>query len=135
MMAEFLKKRAHVWKVLSQRIVESVLAETKGRESRRTMTATRVVLVLSVVACLFLPPYVACAADCVDLKTYTSWVATSPHGVLFSHGNRPLALMDVSDCIVHPLSRIELPKSDVCDSDALTIDGKTCHVLNVMAFD
>ncbi len=97
------------------------------------MMLTKILLVFGTVACLF-PPYIACAG-CVDLGTFTSWVATSPHTVLFSQGNRPLALLDISDCVVHPLSTLKLPKSSVCDSDTLTVDGKECHILNMMVLD
>ena len=94
---------------------------------------TKIVLVVTATACLFLPP--VARAGCVDLGNFTSWVATSPHSVLYSWGYRPLALIYVSDCIIHPLSRIVLPRARVCDSDTLMIDGKECRILNLMALD
>ncbi len=94
---------------------------------------TKMLLVSGTVVCLFLPAIAG--AGCVDLGNFSSWVATSPHTVLYSRGDRPLALIDVSDCIIHPLSTIVLPKSSVCDSDTLKVDGKECHILNVKALD
>ncbi len=93
----------------------------------------KIMLLSSTVVCLLLPPIVC--AGCVDLGDFTSLVVTSPHTVLFSRGTSPLALIDVSDCIIHPLSTIVLPKSSVCDSDSLKVDGKECHILNVKALD
>jgi hypothetical protein len=92
----------------------------------------KILLVFSTVVCFF-PSHIA-RADCVDLGNFTSWVVTSPRTVLFSHGDKPLAFIDISDCIVHPLSTIVPPKSHVCDSDTLTIDGKECHILKLIAY-
>ena len=94
---------------------------------------TKIFLVFSVVVCLFLPPLAY--ADCVDLGNFTSWLCTDPHSVLFSKGTKPLALIFVSDCVIHPLSIIVLSKARVCASDTLMIDSKECHILNLMAFD
>ena len=94
---------------------------------------TKILLVFGAVVCLFLPHLAR--ADCADLRNFTTWTATSPHTVLFSWGNRPLALIDISDCVIHPLSTIVLFKSYVCDSDTLMIDGKECRILNLMALD
>ncbi len=91
------------------------------------------VLVVTMAACLFLPPVVC--AGCVDLGNFTSWVATGTHSVLFSQENKFLAFIFVSNCVIHPLSVIVLPKNRVCASDTLMIDGKECQVLNIMAFD
>jgi hypothetical protein len=92
----------------------------------------KLLLVFSTAVCLFLPHIVR--ADCVDLGNFTSWVATSPHTVLFSRGNKLLAFIDISDCVIHPLSTIVLPKSHMCDNDTLTIDGRGCRILKLRAF-
>ncbi len=94
---------------------------------------TKIFLVFGAVVCLFLPPLAY--ADCVDLGNFTSWVCTGPYSVLFSKGTQPLALIFVSDCVIHPLSSIVLPKADVCASDTLMIDGKECHILNLTILD
>jgi hypothetical protein len=94
---------------------------------------TKIFLVFSAVVCLFLLPLAY--ADCIDLGNFTSWVSTGPHSVLFSKGTKPLALIFVSDCVIHPLSNIVPPKARVCAFDTLMIDGKECHILNLMILD
>jgi hypothetical protein len=70
-------------------------------------------------------------ADCLDLGRYTSWVLEDSHTIVFYLGERPIARLQIEDCIISPSSNIRLIKSYVCDSDSIEIDGEKCSIITV----
>jgi hypothetical protein len=89
----------------------------------------RSVIFLGLIVLFFLPS--VALADCADLGNFTGWVAEGAHQIRFYEGERPIAVVNVLDCGIHPGSRIRLLDSYVCDSSSLEIDGKACSLMTV----
>lgn len=89
----------------------------------------RVVIFLSFIILALIPS--AVLADCVDLGNITSWVAEGTHQIRFYEGEKPIAVVNVPHCEIHPWSKIRLLVAYVCDSSSIEIDSARCSILTV----
>ena len=69
--------------------------------------------------------------DCADFTRMTSWAVQGSSTVIFYAGNLPIAQIDLRDCTVDSSSNIRLPKSYVCDSDSLIVNGQECAIMSL----
>jgi hypothetical protein len=97
---------------------------------RRRWKMRRKILILLGLMILLLSPTLA-SSDCVDLGGSTSWYVRDGHTIIFYEGMTPLALLDISGCIVSSSSNIHLLKNYVCDNDKIIIDGEECSIMTV----
>jgi hypothetical protein len=70
-------------------------------------------------------------ADCLDFSRVNSWYVEGARTILFFSGIRPIARVNVGNCVVYPDSRIQLTRSYMCDSDRIVIDGNTCTIMTI----
>ena len=88
----------------------------------------KILWLFSLVMILF-PTFVL--ADCADLGRYTSWFLETSHTLVFYAGAKPLARLEIPNCVIRPLSTIRLRTSYVCEEDEIIIDGVACHIITV----
>ncbi len=70
-------------------------------------------------------------ADCMDLSGYTSVFIESENKIVFYRGSNPIAAITLQDCKATSNSTIRLPKSYMCESDKIIIDGETCLIMSL----
>jgi hypothetical protein len=70
-------------------------------------------------------------AECGSIGHFSSFSLEGTNRVVLYSGSKPVASFDVQSCSVQPSSKIELIKSDVCDGDAIMIDGSKCTIMEI----
>ena len=68
-------------------------------------------------------------SDCADFENATGWYAPDEKTIIYYSQNKPIAKIVLQECMVNSSSYIRLPKTYVCDSDHLLIDGVDCAIL------
>lgn len=92
----------------------------------------RTIVILSCLSILLVFPYPA-LADCAQFAGFTSFSLPGGSTVILYAGYIPLTQFDVPDCVVLPLSEIQLLKGYMCDGDELLIDDERCVIIAVRA--
>ena len=89
----------------------------------------KIFILLSFSILLFSPNLVL--SDCLDLGGFTSWKVEGDHTILFYRQNSPMAKVNLKGCTVTASSNIRLPKSYMCNSDILIVDGQECTIMTI----
>jgi len=71
------------------------------------------------------------SAECTDIGYFDSFTLQGLNTVILYAGSMPVVRLDVQNCSVKPSSKIQLPKTNVCDGDGIMIDGKRCVMMEI----
>ena len=107
--------------------------EIEGLRRKGHKMKKKILLLITLTILLLFPNLVL--ADCMDLGSFTSWILEDTNKIIFYEGQRPIALLNIPYCEVHPSSSIRLTKSYICDSDNIIIDGGECSIMTVKALE
>jgi len=81
-------------------------------------------------AIFFLLPSLS-QAECTNVGSFSSFTLEGNNTVILYSGSMPVVRFDIQNCDVKPTSRIRLIQTNVCDGDAIMIDGNRCIMMEI----